>query len=114
MPLDDMKWSPATGADETTALLIRARSFLEHGWCRYMWAMDADGHPVDPTTTDAVAWCAEGALNAAGMSEAMTDHPALNRLRAAMGVHITLFNDVQESLAPVLMAFDRAIAGGQL
>lgn len=114
MPLDNTKWSPDTEADETTALLVRARAFIERGWCRYMLAMDADGHSVDPTTTAAVAWCGEGALNAAGMSKVLTDHPALSRLRAAMGdIHITLFNDHQETVAPVLAAFDRAIAGEQ-
>jgi hypothetical protein len=42
MPLDDTNWSPPTEAiDETTALLVRARGFIERGWCRHALARDS-------------------------------------------------------------------------
>src|SRR5437588_6745340 len=90
MPLDDTHWPTTTKIDATTELLIRARGFIGRGWCRYMLAMDAAGHPVDPTTTDAVAWCANGALVAAGLPDGRNrafylDHPAIRRLEAVIG-----------------------------
>ena len=116
MPLDDTDRSPPiTETDETTAMLIRARSLLERGWCRWTQARDGDGNPLEYDDKRAVRWCANSALLLAGMSELLTDHPALGRFKAATGgIHITLFNDAQETVEPVLAAFDRAIAGGQL
>jgi hypothetical protein len=111
--------------DDATNMLIRARGFIERGWCRYMLAMDPAGHPIDPTTTNAVAWCANGALVAAGLSDCRNyafylDHPAVRRLEAEIGSensgggNIANFNNAQETVEPVLAAFDRAIAAGQL
>jgi hypothetical protein len=34
MPLDSTNWAEIE-IDEPTALLIRAREFIERGWCRY-------------------------------------------------------------------------------
>jgi hypothetical protein len=63
MPIDDTNF--ALSINETTALLIRARSFLKRGWCRNALALDRKGNDVDPTDHRAVAWCAVGALVAA-------------------------------------------------
>ncbi|HXP05507.1 MAG TPA: hypothetical protein VN808_15415, partial [Stellaceae bacterium] len=54
-------------ADDATALLIRARSFIKRGWCRHSAAVDENGVEVHPTSERAVAWCAIGALDAAGI-----------------------------------------------
>jgi hypothetical protein len=115
-------WSPETEADETTALLIRARGFLERGWCRFDFAYDAAGQSVHPKSRHAVAWCVNGALIAAGVpswldnpdSRSYDDHPAVRRLEAAMGgwMGIGGFNNRQETVEPILAAFDRAIAAG--
>jgi hypothetical protein len=121
MQLDDTNWSPATEINAATEMLVRARSFIERGWCRDTLARDASGHPVDPTARDAVAWCANGALVAAGLSRCGSlafyrDHPAIRWLEAAIGGensgggNIANFNNQQETVEPVLAAFDRAIA----
>ena len=104
--------------DETTALLIRARGFVERGWCRIPLAVDSDGNDVIPTNERAVAWCMYGALYAAGFSESPgyfstpeNRLPAVRRLRAAIGGgSIAHFNKRQKTVEPILAAFDRAIA----
>jgi hypothetical protein len=103
--------------EEATELLIRARGFIERGWCRFAFAQDAAGNEVSPLDVQAVAWCAWGALFAAGLPEThRTRHPAFHRLRAAIDGNepIGVFNTQQETVEPVLAAFDRAIAGEQL
>jgi hypothetical protein len=47
MPLDDANW-PTIEVDETTEILIRARGFLERGWCQNTLARDADGNAIKP------------------------------------------------------------------
>ena len=111
MPLDDTNWSAST-VDPTTALLIRARSFLERGWCQRTLALDATAQMVDPTSKRAVAWCAMGALYAAGVP-GYRRHPAVDRLTAVIGDDdICDFNNHQETVEPILAAFDRAIGAG--
>lgn len=121
--------------DETTALLIRARGFLERGWCQGAAARNAEGESVSALSEDAVAWCAVGAMEVAGLPtirgtlyDDINDtrrgkiksgspvvipdkqHPAFRRLRTAIGgSHIAVFSDAQETVEPVLAAFDRAI-----
>jgi hypothetical protein len=139
MPLDDTNWSTQTEVDSTTALLIRARGFIERGWCRGEGAKAANGCVVDPTSAEAVAWCSVGALVAAGMpvtaacvhiwqqpvmrrlGEATAAYvhiwqqPAMRRLGEAMWCAssiVSRFNDNQETVEPILAAFDRAIAAG--
>lgn len=116
---------PPTEIDETTALpseasdatwlLIRARGFVERGWCRDALARDADGKEVDPKSERAVAWCMFGALRMAGMPclPFARSYPAFRFLEAAIGgERMPHFNDRQETVDPVLAAFDRAIAAG--
>jgi hypothetical protein len=95
--------------EETTALLIGARSFIERGWCRSVFALDRYGHGIEPTSEYAVAWCMLGALRAAGWSDD-ADHPALTLLREAAGdAYLVKFNDRQKTVKPILAVFDRAI-----
>jgi hypothetical protein len=111
MPLDSANW-PAVEVDETTALLIRARGYLERGWCRDAVARDAEGNNLVYARSDkAAAWCMFGALRAAGMTGDF-HHPAFVRLTEVLdaGMSISSFNDAQENVEPVLAAFDRAIA----
>jgi hypothetical protein len=106
--------------DQTTALLIRARSFVERGWCRGTFAANSEGWSVEPTDEDAVRWCARAAVDAAAGQIVGGDHPAFRRLAAAIGVDgiyaadfaeaVADFNDRQETAEPILAAFDRAIA----
>jgi hypothetical protein len=104
-----------TEYDETTAFLIRARGFVERGWCRHDLARDAAGNSVSPRAKQAVAWCAYGALKAAGMPSTflfIPPRPLLRLLAAIGGELIASFNNRQETVEPVLAAFDRAIAAG--
>jgi hypothetical protein len=76
-------------------------------------ARDADGNNLAYARSDeAAAWCMFGALRAAGMTGDF-HHPAFVRLTGVLdaGMSISSFNDAQESVEPVLAAFDRAIAG---
>jgi hypothetical protein len=117
MPLDDTNWSapaPDTQTDETTELLIRARSLLKRGWCRGTAAQTSFGLPVSLYSRWAVAWCASGALKAArtGTSDLDYRRASIRLIAAIGGVNIADFNDRQETVEPVLAAFDRAIAAG--
>jgi hypothetical protein len=97
--------------DETTALLVRARSFVERGWCRYSLALNDTGQMTEPKSDRAVAWCMYGAMEAAGWPYGQCAHPAFCRLKAAInGEWVCDFNNQQETVEPVLAAFDRAIA----
>ena len=115
MPLDQTNWPHIPPLDETTLLLIRARNFIQRGWCRDAIARDADGNQlVDARSAEAVAWCSIGALEATG-AECFDPSfiPALRRLEVAMRTEcIARFNDHQMTVDPVLAAFDRAIAAG--
>jgi hypothetical protein len=100
--------------DDATELLIRARSFIERGWCRDMGAVDENGVEVHATSPLAVAWCALGALDAAGIPylyhRQHGPHPAYWRLKVAIGAERPMdFNAAQETVEPVLAAIDRAI-----
>jgi hypothetical protein len=114
MPLDDSNFPQITDIDETTALLIRARGFIERGWCRLTVALSANGFVTGPTSGDAAAWCMYGSLFAAGVPQAgYSEHSAVLRLESAIGgENVCIFNNRQETVEPVLAAFDRAIAAG--
>jgi hypothetical protein len=116
MPLDTTNWPIAETEimDEATALLIRARALLAQGWCRRAPARNLFGFEVDPLSRRAVAWCMSGALWAARLTASDMDrHRARCRLLAAIGgVPVVDFNDAQETVEPILAAFDRTIAMG--
>jgi hypothetical protein len=99
--------------DAATELLIRARSLLLRGWCRDKGAIDENGVEVHPTSPRAIAWCALGALDAAGIPYLYHQHgphPAYQRLKVAIGEERPMdFNARQETSGPVLAVFDRAI-----
>jgi len=109
MPLDDANW-PIVEVDETTEILIRARGFLERGWCQNTLARDADGNAIKPISERVVAWCAIGAVDATRMPWDTAAKMGLRRLEAAIGGKpINDFNDRQTTVGPILAAFDRAI-----
>src|SRR5580704_12741136 len=101
-------------SDSATELLIKARALVERGWCRNKLAVDANGAEVDVASEKAVAWDAIGAIRLLEVS--MGYQPAqhaLRRLTSAVGPiwkWVGAFNDTQETVEPVLAAFDRAIA----
>lgn len=102
-----------TATDETTTLLIRARALIERGWCRGANARDAKGSAIESQSKDATAWCAAGALFAAGLvpDDECWHHPVVRHFQAAIGGNRNIqgFNDDQETVEPILAAFDRAI-----
>ena len=109
MPFDN------TNLDDTTRLLLDARGYIERGWCRGELARDKDGERVSPIDKRAVQRCLYGALYAAGLDPAVRKGPATDRLRKAIGGgNLVDFNNAQTDSAPILAAFDCAIAGGVL
>jgi hypothetical protein len=101
-------------ADDATALLIRARSFIERGWCRGAAAANVNGLEVHATSKQAIAWCALGALDAAGLPYIhhirLGWHPAYRRLQDVIGdERLQDWNARQGTSGPVSAAFDRAI-----
>lgn len=56
--------------DLVLRVLTRARGYIERGWCQDWLARDADGNRVDAVTNPrAVAFCAGGAIERAGVDE---------------------------------------------
>ena len=41
---------------------MKPSDLIERGWCRVSRARDAEGHPCDPLSSQAVSWCPLGAL----------------------------------------------------
>lgn len=96
-------------------ILERARVLIadEQHWCPGHLARDVRGYPVSPTDSDAVQWCAFGALVAA--ANEFTDDPAMAQdfATSAMrplvgGTQLTHINDI-EGHAAVIALFDAAI-----
>jgi hypothetical protein len=86
----------------------------ERHWCRYYLAIDDDGLAADPTSEQAVKYCALGALLAAAYqltnNETWARELARNALRPLCGSDtLVLLND-QHGHAAVLALFEEAIA----
>lgn len=113
MPLDNAD-CPVVQVDEATALLIRARTLVARGWCRGALARSRLGRPVNIFSGRAVKWCASGGLQAARLGTSDLEYRrAVYRLSDAIGDEaVHEFNDRQETVEPILAAFDRAIAMG--
>jgi hypothetical protein len=94
--------------------LRKARALVEKGWTKGWFARNAKGRMVTakPTGHAAVCFCAVGALiRVTGHDEYTIDEqPEFKALSDAIGSSwIDDWNDDQESVEPVLEAFDRAI-----
>jgi hypothetical protein len=50
--------------DADIQILRNARALIARGWCIGNQGLNCDGNYVEPWDTDAVRWCALGALNA--------------------------------------------------
>lgn len=82
-------------------------------WCQGSSARNSLGYPVNSDNSRAAAWCAQGAVAAAGDS-ALTVHAAMSFLNCAAGelmpgYHPSGVNDLRGH-ADVMAMFDRAIA----
>jgi hypothetical protein len=93
--------------------LRNARALIERGWTQHVFARDARGSGVSLMSSEAVCFCAVGAVErvAGGTFSAM---PLIASLERAIGVGdtiaVTSFNDAPErTQAEVLTAFDNAI-----
>jgi len=54
---------------ELIDILIGAKGFIERGWTQGELARDKQGNAVRPEDPNAVCWCVEGAIKAAGCNE---------------------------------------------
>ena len=54
-------------------LLDCAAVFVDRGWCQTYDARDATGEQVEAHSTEAVCWCAQGALKAASFKLGLTE-----------------------------------------
>lgn len=51
--------------DQCLTDLRKAREFIERAWCKHNRAVNAQGEYTTPFESEAVAWCALGAVDAA-------------------------------------------------
>lgn len=101
--------------------LRAARAFIERGWCKKALARNQYGCSVYSYESDAIEWCAVGALGAA----LKIGHPALSDVglqcinmlgrelpanRDGLGSVVTFNNDERTSKGQVLALYDAAIA----
>lgn len=106
--------------------LLAARKKIEHGWCRWASALDADGNAVFATSEKAVRFCATGAIaSVVGLQAPMGELSALEILldHATEDVteggedefdNVVDFNDAAETTRDdVLRVYDLAIAGAR-
>lgn len=113
--------------DDTTAILIYARTLLENpnNWTQGAWARDKDGYLITYAHDDAVAFCSLGAINkacAALKVDATVEAEAMKRLMKCAAkvdstdsTNIILWNDKHcRKHSQVLKAFDCAINGSFL
>lgn len=97
---------------EVTEVLIHAKNKVEEGWTKKYLAIDQYGNAVEPTDSDAVCWCAIGAIDASTNSLHAIDE-AEHFLSQAIDLdpcEIWEWNDEgTRTQEDVLAAFDRAI-----
>lgn len=103
-------------------LLKYARTLLAKrgGWTQGVLARDSSGQEVPYESNDAVCFCASGAVHRAmhvlqdfGFNQSAWDalKASLPEFKQKTNHHVVVeFNDRQKSKAPVIRAFDRAIA----
>lgn len=93
-------------------ILIKARGYIESGWCRDHYAVNPEGSPCRANSGEAVAWCALGALRAAdqrGDDLSPEGYAAKALLNEVVG-DIIWWNDSRaHAKEEVLAAFDKAI-----
>ena len=61
---------PQTIRAAAAEVLDGAARYIERGWCRFSTARGGDNVPCAPTSTDAVCWCASGAIHVAARRSA--------------------------------------------
>lgn len=94
----------------TVEVLRKAKTFIEKGWCKNYLALDSKGNEVLATSSDAVKWCAIGALEAVTRDNTeawVALDRALPQNRPTGGV--IGYNNAARSKHQVLRLFDRAI-----
>lgn len=91
-------------------VLVRALALIKRGWTRGVDARDKNGYAIDCKAERACAWCARGAIYAAGGdSIVLTAFENYGIPRNLRGTAITSFNDTRRDKRPILAAFRRVI-----
>lgn len=96
-------------------ILKHARGLLAKrgGWTKDVYARDKKGEKVSLRGSDAICFCADGALMRSDFDLKADDAAfgiAYATLSEVTDHNIVLFNDRQRTKTPVLKAFNRAIA----
>lgn len=102
----------------TKQVLIGARALIAKGWVQDVYAVDAEGHDIDPLSHAACRFCCLGAIARVmeiadvGNGQLADDVPATVSLEKAAGRSIPGFNDAfGRTKEQVLAVFDQAIDG---
>ena len=90
--------------------LEKAVQWLQQGWATQAYAKDSKGVAVDPCDTNAVAWCANGAIIKATNS-IPEQREAARELKKFFPEkkRLSQFNDEQESVEGVVKLFEETI-----
>jgi len=89
--------------------LEAGRARVERGWCKSVDAKDESGASVPPESVFACSWCARGATFLDPEVRRALDHQMPRTYK-----NLTVFNDAQKSVVPILALFDRAIAWARI
>lgn len=111
--MDPVPFDPA----ECLTILKAARTLVAAGWCKHVYAQDADGKSVPDSSQDATRFSADGAICRAtydvrGKSPGIGCEMVFlmtRRFRPDPNELIHLWNDKQETAEPVITMFDRVI-----
>ena len=104
-------------SDEAIRILKDARSLLEDPdkWCKGSFANNESGYPCPAINSEAVTWCAQGAVYAVSKTDTWDQRQAaLRMLQIATGTFLTRWNDYDDTTHEnVLALFDNAINIGE-
>lgn len=108
--------------NEVVETLKKAKILMQKGWTTGSMARGPDGNSAWSTSDEACCWCALGSLRAVCKYSADPEDFDVDAYEAARTSietvltsrgeldDVTVFNDAQKSVEPVLELFDEAIA----
>lgn len=95
--------------------LEQAKARLRQGWCRNQYAANVFGGYATPSSSDACRWCLVGSVLRAGDDVSMSAERVSEVIDELCNdlpfnyVSLSLFNDEQDSVEPVVAVVDKTI-----